>query len=186
MLWQMQPLKILTSWLQDHVGDKDYLFTQKDLVSLCPDLSSGAFKTLLSRAADQGIIDRICRGLYAYKAQSHAKGRLLFHAASYLRSHCFNYISLETALSEAGCISQIPINWITIMSSGRTARISCGRFGTIEFVHTTITPSKLVDRLTYDPLCNLWRANIELALRDMKKTHRNCDLIDWKTVHELV
>ena len=31
----------------------------------------------------------------------------------------FNYISLETALSDEGVISQIPINRITIMSTGR-------------------------------------------------------------------
>ncbi len=182
----MQPLKRLVFWLQDHVGDSNYLFTQGDLFSLCPELSPGAFKTLMSRAASQGIIDRVCRGLYAYKAPIHSKGRLLFHAASYLRSQYFNYISLETALSDVGYISQIPINWITLMSSGRTAQISCGRFGTIEFIHTAIKPSQLVENLTYDPLCRLLRADTKLAMRDMKKTRRQNDLIHSETIHDLI
>lgn len=42
-----------------------------------------------------------------------------------------NYISLESALSDAGVISQIPINRVTLMSSGRTATISCGQLGSL-------------------------------------------------------
>lgn len=33
-------------------------------------------------------------------------------------------------------ISQIPINRITLMSSGRSSIINCGTFGSIEFIHT--------------------------------------------------
>lgn len=90
----------------------------------------------------------------------------------------FNYISLETALSDAGIISQIPSNWISIMSSGRSSKISCGDFGTIEFIHTQQKPSTLIPELTYDSSCGLWRASVDLALRDMKRAHRNFDLVE--------
>lgn len=37
-----------------------------------------------------------------------------------------------------------------------------------------------------DHRCGMWRANVALALRDMKATRRNCDLIDWDIVNEFI
>jgi len=114
------------------------------------------------------------------------KSLLLFHAAARLRADAFSYISLETALSDAGVISQIPINWISLMSSGRSNTIRCGNWGTIEFVHTAKTPDAVASRLHYDSRCHLWRASVDLALQDMRATRRNMDLIDWSAVNEPV
>jgi hypothetical protein len=111
---------------------------------------------------------------------------LLFHVAALLRAGDFNYLSLETVLSDAGVISQLPINWITIMSSGRSNVIRCGEWGTIEFVHTTKLPNVLHEQLEYDARCHLWRASVALAVKDMKSTKRNLDLIDWGVIHESV
>jgi hypothetical protein len=41
-------------------------------------------------------------------------------------------------------------------------------------------------QLSYDANCRLWRATVPLALRDMKATHRNCDLIDWDIANEFI
>ena len=182
----MQPIKILSNWLQHNANNEHYLFLLQDIRALYPDLSDAAFKTLLSRVARAGCLDRLCRGLYLHKGAFVPDGRLLFHAAAYLRSHEFNYISLETALSDAGVISQIPMNWISIMSSGRSNIISCGHWGTIEFIHTQQKPEELAGQLVYDSNCKLWRASVALALRDMKATHRNCDLIDWDIANEFI
>jgi len=97
-----------------------------------------------------------------------------------------NYLSLETVLSDAGVISQIPMNRIMVMSSGRSCVIECGSWGSIEFVKTRQDPEDLVGQLTYDGKSRLWRASVKQALRDMRATHRNVDLIDWKVAHELV
>jgi hypothetical protein len=78
------------------------------------------------------------------------------------------------------------MNRIMVMSSGRSAVIDCGRFGSIEFVKTRQRPDELVGNLTYDPMARLWRASVKQALRDMRATHRNLDLIDWKAAHEFV
>lgn len=182
----MQPAKILNNWLQANADDKHYLFSLKNLRMLCPDLSEGAFKTLLSRAVQTGYLERVCQGLYAYKSAIFSDGLLLFHVAVILRAAQFNYISLETVLSDAGVISQIPMNWISIMSSGRSNVISCGKFGTIEFIHTNQKPADIMNQLFYDRSCGMWRANVALAIRDMKATHRNCDLIDWEIVNEFI
>lgn len=182
----MQPIKTLINWIQQNASNEHYLFSLQDLRALCPDLSDAAFKTLLSRAVKLGYLERVCRGLYVYRATDYSNGLLLFHAAAHLRSNEFNYISFETVLSEAGIISQIPMHSISIMSSGRSNKVSCGRFGTIEFIHTTQKPVEIMEQLTYDKNCKLWRASVRLALRDMKRTHRNCDLIDWEMANELI
>lgn len=182
----MQPMKYLSNWLENNTNNEHYLFTLQNLRALCPELSDSSFNTLLSRTAQAGILDRVCRGLYIYKKATPPSGLILFHAAALLRAHAFNYISLETALSDAGVISQIPINWISIMSSGRSNIISCGEFGTIEFVHTNQKPEQTMSQLFYDSKCKLWRANIPLALRDIKTTHRDSDLIDWDIANELI
>jgi len=182
----MQPLNILVNWLQENTDETHSLFSLQDFHPLFPDLSDTAFKTLLSRAVRLGHLQRVCRGLYVYEKSTPQDGLLLFHAAAYLRSDEFNYISLESALSDAGVISQIPMNWISIVSSGRSNIISCGEFGHIEFVHSNQNPTTIMEQLTYDPICRLWRANIALAIRDMKKMHRNCDLINWDFVNDLI
>ncbi len=182
----MQPIRYLSEWLFQHADNQHYLFALRDLRSLFPKLSNSAFKTLLSRAVRIGVLARVCRGIYLYEKALPADGLLLFHVAALLRANEFNYISLETVLSDAGVISQIPINWVSIMSSGRSNTISCGSCGTIEFVHTHQRPAELMGQLIYDRNSGLWRANIALAIRDMKATHRNCDLIDWDIANELI
>ena len=133
-----------------------------------------------------GELERICRGVYIYPAVLPKDGLLLFHVAARLRADGLNYISLETALSDVGVISQIPVNWITLMSSGRSSIIECGVRGSIEFIHTNRVATELSKYLSYDVRCGLWRANIELALQDMRFTRRSLDLVDWSVVHELI
>ena len=182
----VQPLKILTKWLEENASNMHYLFSPQDLRALFPRMSDNSFKTLLSRTAKLGYLKRVGRGLYAYTKAMRSDGLLLFHAAAYLRSHEFNYLSLETVLSSVGVISQIPVNWISVMSSGRSNTISCGEFGTIEFIHTAQKPSQVMEELTYDPNYGMWCASVRLSLRDMKKTHRKMDLINWDIANELI
>lgn len=182
----MQPIRLLTHNLDGLATAEHYLFTLEDLRALLPDSSDAAFKTLLSRAVAGGYLARVCRGLYLYEHVDYPRGLVLFHAAARLRADTFNYISLETALSDAGAISQIPINCITLMSAGRSSTIRCGAWGTIEFVHTRKRPNDVASQLHYDPRCHLWRASASLAAQDMRATRRNTDLIDWSIVNEPV
>jgi len=183
---QMQPMKRLLNWLEQNANKEHYLFLINDLRIICSELSEEAFRTLLSRVVKLGYLERVSRRLYAFKSSNYSNGLLLFHAAAYLRSNEFNYISLETVLSDAGVISQLPINSIFVMSSGRSNRISCGIFGIIEFIHTSQKPTEIMDELSYDSNCRMWRASVRQALRDMKKTQRNMDLIDWNIVNEFI
>jgi hypothetical protein len=181
----MHPVYRLIEWLSESSNQECYLFSLRDIQGFFPHSSVLAVKTLLSRAVSSGYLSRVCRGLYAVRKCIPNNGLVLFHVAAHLRAGCFNYLSLETVLSDAGVISQIPINCIFLMSSGRTNRISCSEFGTIEFIHTQRKPEDLLDHLFYDAECRLWRSDMDLALRDMKTARRNCDLIDWEVFYEL-
>lgn len=182
----MQPVKKLARVLSDLADADHYLFTNDDLQGALPYHSHGAFKALLSRAQKEGLLKRVCRGLYLYPHVSAPGGLLLYHAAARIRANQFNYISLESALSDAGIISQIPVNWITLMSSGRSYVVQCGEFGHIEFVHTKKKAARIADQLTYDSRCRLWRASVPLAYKDMLLTRRNLDLIDREALSEFI
>ncbi len=175
----MRPLTFLRDWLEENTNEEHFMFSFNDLRSLFPSHSESAYRTILSRATSSGVLLRICQGIFIYKKvfRSINDGLVLFRVAALLRPFNFNYISLETALSEANIISQIPPKWITLMTTGRSNIISCGDFGTIEFIHTLKKPHQLVDGIYYDHTCGLWRATIQQALKDMKHSRRNMDLV---------
>lgn len=180
----MQPIHQLERLLQDMATTDHYLFSVTDLQAACRPATD--FYVLLSRASKAGILQRVCRGIYLYPRVKYPRGRVLFHAAARLRAEAFNYISLETALSDAGVISQIPINRITLMSSGCNNVVQCGEFGRIEFVHTSRSPEDAASQLTYDSACRLWRASPALALRDMRATRRDVSLVQPENTDEPV
>ena len=182
----MQPIRQLLSAISRLATPQACLFTPSDLRSLLPALSDAAFKTLLSRAVSEGYLNRVCRGLYVFEPAKPDRGVVLYHAVSKLRPLALNYLSLESVLSDAGVISQVPINRITVMSSGRSSTFDCGAWGSIEFVHTSQKADALAGQLHYDERCRIWRATVTQALRDMRATHRNLDLIDWSVADELV
>jgi predicted transcriptional regulator of viral defense system len=180
----MQPMKQLERCLRELADQEHCVFAPSDLASAVPEC--GQLAVLLSRAARTGLLKRICRGIYFYPVRDYPAGNLLFHAAARLRAGEFNYISLETALSDTGVISQVPMNWISLMSSGRSHVVDCGNYGHIEFVHTAQLPGTVAGELTYDSDRHLWRASVRQALRDMKATRRSMDLVDEEAAHGLV
>jgi predicted transcriptional regulator of viral defense system len=139
----MQPGRQLLDTISQLASPQVCLFTPCDLQECLPGHSETAFKTLLSRAVSQGYLTRLCRGLYLYEKANPDRGSILPYAAAKLRPFGLNYLSLETVLSDAGVISQIPMNRIMVMSSGRFVVIDCGRWGSIEFVKTRQRPQDL-------------------------------------------
>ena len=182
----MQPIKQLANILDSLADEVHYLFSLRDLRATISGQSQAAFKALIGRAEKNGLLRRVCRGLYLYPRVNYPAGLVLYHAAARLRANEFNYISLESVLSDAGVISQIPMNWVTLMSSGRSYIFDCGDFGHIEFIHTKKLPGSIVSQISYDSRCRLWRASVKLAIRDMALARRNVDLIDWEITRELI
>jgi len=182
----MQASKKIAITLANLADHDHYLFTISDLQAILPQHQRQHLKNIVRRIERSGRLKRICRGLYLYPYVNYPQGLVLYHAAARLRASEFNYLSLESVLSDTGVISQVPINWITLMSSGRSHIVECGDFGKIEFIHTKRPIQDQISELTYDPRCHLWRASVKLALQDMKLTHRKKDLINWEATHEFI
>jgi predicted transcriptional regulator of viral defense system len=173
----MQPATKLQKLLHVIASENTYLFTLADLRAPFSELSDAAYKMLISRCEKNGMLTRVCRGVYLANNVKYPKGKLLYHAVNKIRPERFNYLSLESQLSDLGVISQIPINWITLMSSGRSRVVKAGSFGTIEFVHTQKSQADILAHVKFDPNIGLWRASKALALTDLRRTGRNVDLI---------
>ena len=174
----MQPLAVLERRLRAIASPEAYVFSVADLGTLVAGLDRPALKMVLSRAVHNGILARACRGLYVFPEVPYPRGRELFHIAAKLRSGFFNYISRETALSELGIISQLPLQYITLMSSGSSGIVDCGAWGRIEFAHTKKDLASLSGFLAYDVECRLLRADAELARADLVSARRNRHLLD--------
>jgi predicted transcriptional regulator of viral defense system len=180
----MQPLKQLAETLRSLADREHCVFAPSDLAAAVP--GCGQLPVLLSRAVKAGLLRRVCRGIYHFPVPGYPAENLLFHAAARLRAGEFNYLSLETVLSEEGVISQLPMNWITLMTSGRSHVVNCGDHGNIEFVHTEQRPEDIGGELSYDAGRRLWRASVRQAMRDMKATRRSMELVNKEVASGLV
>lgn len=179
-------LKKLQSLLEELASAEHYLWSLGDFKPAFLELSDAALKMLLGRAVKNRLLERVCRNIYLYNRVPWPKGLILYHIASKLRAGFFNYLSLETVLSEAGVISQIPLQWISIMSSGRSNTVNCGKWGMIEFVHTSQSPLSLRGKIFWDSKYRLWRAKPDLAWQDMKNTKRPTDLVNMDFLNEYI
>ncbi len=176
----MQPINLLKDTLEQN-ADKDHcLFCTEDFYSLFPDFTIDNLRMLLSRAASSGILKRVCKGIYLYPKSGYDPSLMLFKTASKLRAGYLNYVSLETVLSQEGLISQQPLGWITVMTTGRRGKINCEWFGTVELIHTVKPQETIMPHLRLDTTSGMWWADSELALQDMKDTKRAMDLVTDK------
>ncbi|MCG9752071.1 DUF6088 family protein [Vibrio brasiliensis] len=130
----------------------------------------------LKRLVKNQILERVARGIYLYTL---SKGRFSSNTleiiAKTLRRGEYSYVSLESALSEYGVISQIPVDRLTVMTTGRKGEYKT-RYGVIEFTHTKKSVPDIIDsiRSVGRPLRV---AAKETAVRDLKRVGRNVHLI---------
>lgn len=131
----MRNIDILKTNLENLTDKDHYLFTISDFYSLFKNLSKSNLTMLLSRAVKNKILERACKGVYIYPKADYERGYELFYVAARLRYNEFCYLSLETILSQYGIISQMPIGYISLMTTGRSGIIDCGKYGKIEFIY---------------------------------------------------
>ncbi|MFZ3429212.1 DUF6088 family protein [Vibrio harveyi] len=130
----------------------------------------------LKRLVKNQILERVARGIYLYTlSRDRFSSNTLEIIAKTLRRGEYSYISLESALSEYGVISQIPVDRLTVMTTGRKGEYKT-RYGVIEFTHTKKSVPDIVDsiRSVGRPLRI---ATEETAIRDLKRVGRNVHLI---------
>ncbi|HHC7250438.1 TPA: hypothetical protein ACN380_004210 [Vibrio parahaemolyticus] len=153
-----------------------YVFHKRDLRRLFFKDTDTAFKQSVMRLVKRGILERPAKSVYVYARSKHKGHRTIEKIASALRKYEYNYISLESALSEYGAISQIPIDRLTVMTTGRKGTFKTS-YGIIEFTHTKRTAISIIDN-TVKADHPLRMATLETAFRDLKRVGRNIDMVD--------
>jgi predicted transcriptional regulator of viral defense system len=170
---QSQAAHVLRQW--DAKGR--HVFARHTLAKLFPQDSPKTFTEGLNRLVKAGLLVRACRGVYVNPHAQSLDSRVVEHIAQTLRPGEYNYVSLESALSEYGAISQIPIDRMTVMTTGRKG-IHKTRYGVIEFTHTNRPVRDIlgqIQRVEGRPLRLATRA---AAWRDLKRVGRNTSLVD--------
>ncbi|MEA1968839.1 MAG: hypothetical protein U9N77_11560 [Thermodesulfobacteriota bacterium] len=165
-------IKVLTEW--DEAGR--YVFIRHDFAKLFPNDTPKTLQMAINRLVKDRFLYRACRGVYVYALASSKDSHTIERIALALRRGKYNYISLESALSEYGIISQIPLDRLTVMTSGRKGTYSTP-WGTIEFTHTKRSISDILDSVN-----NIGRplrmATPIAAWRDLKRVGRNTHLVN--------
>src|SRR5258707_11592002 len=91
-----------------------FVFIKSDFIKMFPKENLRTLEESLNRLVHAGILVRACRGVYVNEYAKSMDAYLIEHIAKALRRGEYNYISLESVLSEYGVISQIPIGHLTV------------------------------------------------------------------------
>ncbi len=152
-----------------------YVFAARDLTKVLHGDSKRAHDATVARLVKERVLERATKGVYVYRfAREHGVDTIELIART-LRRHHYNYISLESALSEWGVISQVPIDRLTVMTTGRKGEYHTP-YGVIEFTHTQRSVmdilASFVDRGRPLPI-----ATKQAAIRDLRRVGRNIHLM---------
>ena len=156
-----------------HIG----LFTTQDLAHLLGKESNQSFSKFLHKAVKKNLIEKVCKNIFINPSSPPTGKGILFHIAKILRWDEFLYISLESQLSYLGIISQVVIDRLTIMTTGRSYLIKT-KYGTIEFTHTSRSLESIKDGVYFDGEISGFRAYKERAIGDLKRVGRNVAMIN--------
>ncbi len=163
--------------LREQDRQDKYVFSNHDLHKIFPEDSFKTFNEGLKRLIKSGLLKRACRNVYVNEEARQFDSYTIERIAKTLRRGEYNYVSLESILSEYGVISQIPIDRITIMTTGRKGIYNTA-YGVIEFTHTKRTVKDILKNTTKINERPLRIASKQAALRDLKRVGRNMNLVN--------
>lgn len=175
---QVKATGILAEWDRKGVC----LFSRADLGKLF-DEEGSTLSSTIGRMLSNSALTRISRGLFFNPRATQLGENFIEKIALRLRRGEYCYVSLESAASQWGVISQIPISRLTVMTTGREGEFHTP-FGTIEFVHTKVSPEEILANTVEWPGHPMRYATKQRAVRDLRVCHRSEDLIDWSEVHD--
>jgi len=174
-----QAIETLREW--DKKGR--YVFTKHDLHSLFSQDNPKTLTESINRLVKNNILKRACRGVYINPHATSSDSYTVEHIAKALRRGQYNYVSLESILSEYGVISQIPMDRLTVMTTGREGTYKTP-FGTIEYTHTKRPVSDILKNITQIKGRPLRIASKEIAWRDLKRVGRNTNMVNLEELDE--
>jgi len=160
-----------------------FVFTKQDLSKLFFKDSPKAFTEGINRLVHENLLVRACRGIYVNPHAHSFDGYVIERVAIALRRGDYNYVSLESMLSEYGVISQIPIDRLTVMTTGRKGTFNT-HYGVIEFTHTKQSVSEILSFLQRIEERPLPVATREIAWRDLKRVGRNIQMVNRAELYD--
>lgn len=152
------------------------VYTKNDLRVIFHNESERGLEKSLSRLTKSGVLERVAKGVYVFSHTKNSRTHLIENIAHKLRFGEVNYISLESALSQYGQISQIPVGLLTVMTTGREGKYKTP-YGVIEFTHTKRNVSQVLKRCSYGVNHPLAMATETAALEDLKRVGRNVNML---------
>jgi len=169
---KLQALEIIRAF--DKKGR--FVFAKHDFVKLFPEDNRKTLEEGLVRLVKAGLLKRACRGIYVNHHAESMDSYVIEHIAKALRRGDYSYVSLESMLSEYGIISQIPIDRLTVMTTGRKG-VYQTPYGVIEFTHTKRSVNDILNSIHTIGKRPLRVANKQAAIRDLKRVGRNINLL---------
>lgn len=160
-----------------------FVFSKQELQLIFCNDHAKAFTATLTRLVKANILTRACHRVYVNPNALSIDSYIIEHIAKALRPKSFNYVSLESMLSEYGVISQIPVDRITIMTTGR-GRVHTTPYGVIEYTHTKRLKDNLINGTIPVEGRPLLVASKLTAWRDLKRVGRNLHLVNLKELEE--
>jgi len=157
------------------------VFTRRQLERLFPTDSPGTFAEGLNRLVRAGLLVRACRGVYVNPHAQSFDSRVIERIAQAMRPGAYSYVSLESLLSEFGAISQIPLDRLTVMTTGRKG-VYKTPYGVIEFTHTRRPVREVLAHIRQVEGRPLRIASKQAAWRDLKRVGRNVQLVNEEII----
>ncbi|MCY4342429.1 MAG: hypothetical protein OXE83_02495 [Gammaproteobacteria bacterium] len=158
------------------------VFSHADMRTLFPEDGQKTLQAGINRLVDGGILERVAKGVYVYQMSHHGDRRTLEGIAAVLRRGAFSYVSLESALSEWGVISQVAMR-LTVMTTGRKGLFECS-YGIIEFTHTAKPLMQAFEGTACDPSRPLRIAGKHKAYQDLVRVGRSLHLVDHEELRD--
>lgn len=174
----IEAVKALHSW--DIKGR--YLFRSRELGLLFNE-NGNTLRQTIKRLLSDEVILRVARDVYLY-AFRHSERSLIGDIAVFLRPGDYTYESLESAASQWGIISQIPVGRISCVTTGKGGEVRTP-FGVVDYEHTDASVGELVvETIERTPDSALPIATKERTLSDLLNFDRSTELIDWNEVDD--
>lgn len=133
----------------------------------------------IRRLEAAGTVQRMARDVYWHKPLATPAWDPLEEMAAVLRRGALNYIGFESAASRWGIISQIPVDRLTVATTGREGEFPTP-LGTVEFVHTEASVDEILSQTVPLPHSPLRLATKAYAVEGLRRARRSLDLIDWE------
>jgi len=152
------------------------VYCKQDLAKILGLTGDAMLNTSLQRLVASGVLVRAAQGVYVFAHSRNIGATTIEDVALALRRGEYVFESLESALSQWGRISQIPIDRVTLMTTGRKGEFKTP-YGVIEFVHTSSTPLQIISRTIKRPGHTIPLATEEYALESLKRVGRNLNMV---------